>query len=194
MTRRRPAARFLMTAAALIAVTLSLQAGRAAEAPMAPAAPPAEMKQLDFLVGTWKVSGTFSGEMAGELSGQVTVRPIGGGFFLLRESTTEIRAQGVPDPITGEDLTVIRYDTAAKQFALDAYDSGPGFKGIGTMDKSAFVMSFPPEPGALPGGFRVTVKPDGRNALQSTAELSDDGGKTWTTVLELKYTRVPAPK
>ena len=182
--------RILMMAAGVCALALLATAGHAQEAP----APPAEMKRLDFLLGSWKLDGSFSGEMTGKLTGTATMRSVAGGHFIVRESTSHITAEGMPDPITIEDLTIIRYDAAAKQFVLDAYDAGPGFTGTGAIDKGTFVMSFPPDPGMPPGGFRVTVKPDGKDRLTSRAEVSEDGGKTWSTVLDLKYTRAPAPR
>ncbi len=180
--------RTLMMAAGVSALALLATAGHAQEAP---AAPPVEMKQLDFLLGAWKLDGSFSGEMTGKLTGTATMHAVGGGHFIVRESTSHITAEGLDEPITIEDLAVIRFDTVAKQFALDAYDAGPGFKGTGTMEKGAFVMRFPPDPGMPPGGFRVSVKADSKDRLTSLAQVSEDDGKTWSTVLELKYTRAP---
>lgn len=151
-----------------------------------PPVPDPALKRLDFLVGTWKLTGsTVEGPMgpAGEISGEETYEWMEGGFFLVHHwhGTFEVGGTQVVeagyefydyDPETG------RYRTHFFN-SLGPYD-GEGSRYYGGFESDALVVT---------GPARITRTPnaDGTITVDSDVAAGDD---QWIPIMRTTLTRI----
>jgi len=165
------------------------------QAEMAIPTAPAEMKQWDFLVGTWKGAGTFLG-MGSELpftTAMTARRAVEGHYLLIEEKVSAVMPGATEASVVHEGLVLVSYDAAAKVFRSKAYETGGIVREaeVKPGEGGKLVETDKPSPFSGMGQARFTFGPTGPDSWETLAEQSDDGA-TWTKVFDCKYTRASA--
>ena len=157
--------------AALLSVPASALAQNApAPAPKPCAAP--EYRQFDFWIGQWDVFNP-----AGKLVGHSRIEPFAGGCALL-ENWSSLNPGG-----DGKSINI--YDATDKRWHQSWADaSGSRLLIEGGLANGSMVMS------AGTGTVqRITWTPLAGGAVRQHWEISQDGGRTWTTSFDGKYVK-----
>ena len=151
--------------------------------------PDPEVKKMHAWVGHWTFEGEFKpGPLGpgGEFTGEFSCRMILGGFFLQcqmsgKEAESEMR-----------DLEMYGYDPVNKNFS-SAYYFGDGGRITAVLTITGNTWTFAGKWIVAGNQYQfkdsVTLAPDLMSATEK-AEISADG-KTWTPVVEDKWTKVP---
>ncbi len=184
--------RTLMMAAGVSALALLAAAGHAQEAP---AAPPAEMKQLDFLLGSWKGTGTFYAMGApATFTETFSAKHVVGGHYLMLESSVTLATQpGATGPkVVHEMLYLISWDASGRVFRIKHYASG-GQIGVttATVTDGKVVEKEKQSPFTGRGEARYSYWSTGPDSWAMLAEQSEDG-TTWTKVFDQTCARAAA--
>lgn len=190
--RRAPSIRPSATAAAALAILVSLVLSGITTAQNAPdsakATPPAatrpctapEFHQFDFWIGTWEVR-----TPDGKIAGTNRIEPILDGCVL---QETWRGAKG----LQGSSLNM--YHPATKRWHQTWMDQqGTLLLLDGTFRDGAMVMTGEAPSSSRPGttaSQRITWTPASDGSVRQLWETSDDGGKTWSTVFDGRYTRI----
>lgn len=153
----------------------------------APPPPPAELKQVAFLLGNWEGKETYTfGEMKSEGTGNHHIQMALRGRFL--ESHYKAKSGFMGD---SEGRLLLTYDTAAKKFRSWWYDSSDSgnMEMEGNVEGDSLVMIS--KPTSIPGmgveTFRATFTKKGDNQL--TFVLALKAGDKWEPMIEASYTK-----
>ena len=168
--------------ALLVCVVLALGVISSAQMEMPKPAP--ELKQLDWMAGSWKLDGDAKPSPYGP-GGKMTmtedVRWMQGNFFLVSRSTFSGGGMG-----SGSGIAVMGYDSDAKKFTYNEFNSfGEATKSMGTVDGKTWTWYGEDKMGK--GKFIMNVTSPTSYTFQY--DMSKDGN-TWTTVMTGKATKV----
>ncbi len=181
LAQRRGAAR---VAIAVVCIFLIIRTGGliAAQSEHASCSVPAERKQFDFWVGTWRVTEN------GVLAGHNHIEKIDGGCALF-ESWTGV------DGLTGHSLNI--YD-AGRAVWHQTWVDGHGSLLLldGSFHEGSMILegSSPGSEQGTPRTDRITWTPLPNGNVRQHWQRSSDGGRAWTTVFDGLYMRVAASK
>ena len=166
--------------------TLLLELASSARAQTAAPKPAAELRKLDYFVGTWAAEGEIRpGPMGpgGKFTGTNRVAWMGGGFFLVTRSDFS----GVMG--TGTETAYMGWDADEKTYTYDSFNSmGEADHARGRLDGDTWTWLSETRIGAQTMKGRLTQKVRSATAYDFRFETSPDG-KAWTTVLEGKDTK-----
>jgi hypothetical protein len=146
--------------------------------------PPAENRQLDVLIGTWRTEGVILGDdgstEVGRVEGTDAYEWLGGHFVIHR---IDVSMGG--EPVQGLEV-IGPYDTEAGGFPTRAYDNQGGVQtSLATVEEDR-VLEF----GADGARATLRVSEDSRTAHADWVR-SDDGGETWVPWMRLDLTKQP---
>ena len=168
-------ARSLVVLAALV-----LGAPLRAQQPSPPTCAAPEHRQFDFWLGEWSVADT-----AGRPIGQSEITREFGGCVIRERWNVRLPRGG------GESLNA--YDRVTKRWHQTWMDdAGNVWKTDGVLEGASMVLTRTgptmrdPTRDVL---HRWTWTPTGPDQVRQHAEISADGGKTWTTTFDGRYTR-----
>ena len=168
--------------ALLAAMLLSLVVLSAAQMPMPKPAP--ELKQLNWMAGSWKLVGDVKpGPMGpgGKMTMTEDVRWMQGNFFLVSRSKFSGGGMG-----SGSGIAVMGYDADAKKYTYNEFNSwGEATKSTGTVDGKTW--SWYGEDKMGKGKFIMNVTSPTSYTFQY--DMSKDGTQ-WTTVMTGTATKV----
>ena len=160
----------------LICVLLGLTVIASAQMPMPKPAP--ELKQMDWMVGHWKLDGEAKpGPMGpgGKWTMTEDIHWMQGGFFLVSHSKFSGAGMG-----EGSGISIMGYDTDAKKFTYNEFNSwGEAGKSLGTVDGKTWTW-LGEDPKMGKGKFIMNVTSPTSYTMQY--DMSKDG-TTWTTVM-----------
>jgi hypothetical protein len=151
--------------------------------------PPAEMKQVDYLIGTWdysmKMKMTPEDTSWMESKGTDKYESVCGGAALFFTNTDDMA--GMPFVAVG----LMCYDSDSKKWQMTWTDNMSAkislYTGNRTADGSVF------EGTELMNGvvflYRMTVSKQTPTSFDWKGEMSSDNGKTWMTWCMAKYTK-----
>ena len=153
-----------------------------AQNPPQPPKPGPEHKNLNFFAGNWTLSGDVKpGPMGpgGKFTGTERNEWMPGGFFLLSHS----KGSGA----LGEEsaLAVHGYDAEKKVYTYDEFSStGENVHATGTFDGKVWTWTSEMTMGGKPMNGRYALTQTSATSCTFKFDLSQDGGKSWTTVME----------
>lgn len=179
MTRQR----LMLTCALLV---LGASAARPQSPSPSPSGPPpcsaAEHRQLDFWIGEWDVRGVK--QPAGAPPSHSRIERVEGGCVIQEQYTT-------PGGYSGRSLNAYHPQRQQwEQFWVDNQGGVHHYVGHardGNMFYEARGVHFAGMPAA--GDVRMTFFRLAEGRVRQLGEQSSDGGKTWTTMYDLTYTR-----
>jgi hypothetical protein len=149
--------------------------------------PAAELKKLDYFVGTWTLEGEFKpGAMgpAEKVSGTDRYEWMEGGFFLAGHSDFK-SADG-----NGSSLAVMGYNTQDGIYTYDSFNSmGDAEHAKGSLSADTWIWTAHAKIGTKDTQSRYVVKVLSPTWYSFQHLMSEDG-YTWTTVIEGKATKV----
>jgi hypothetical protein len=167
----------------LIGMLLIFAAIASAQMEMPKPAP--ELKQLDWMAGSWKLDGdTKPSPMGpgGEWTMTEDVHWMQGGFFLVSHSKFSGAGMG-----EGSSISIMGYDTDAKKFTYNEFNSwGEAGKSMGTADGKTWTW-LGEDNKMGKGRFIMNVTSPTSYTLQY--DMSKDGNN-WTTVMTGTATKV----
>ena len=163
----------------VLAALFAASSLRAADKPMAPPKPAAEMSQLSYLVGTWNCSGkTFPTPFGPEhpTEGVAHAQMALGGFRLVIHYD---EAKTAASPMPFSVLQVIGWDAGAKAFDSSCYDdfggactqTSPGWKGDALVFEGSSMM------GGQKLGARDTFTKVSAHEMTHKGEMQGPDGK-----------------
>ncbi len=166
----------------LAGLLLSLVALSAAQMQMPKPAP--ELKQLDWMAGSWKLDGDAKPSPMGP-GGKMTMTEdihwMQGGFFLVSHSKFAGAGMG-----EGSGVSIMGYDADAKKFTYNEFNSfGEATKSMGTVDGKTWTWYGEDKMGK--GKFIMNLTSPTSYTFQY--DMSPDGN-TWTTVMTGTATKV----
>ena len=139
--------------------------------------PAPELKQMDWMVGSWKLQGEAKpGPMGpgGKWTMTEDIHWMQGGFFLVSHSKFSGAGMG-----EGSGISIMGYDTDAKKFTYNEFNSwGEAGKSMGTVDGKTWTWLGEDKMGK--GKFIMNLTSPTSYTMQY--DMSKDGN-TWTTVM-----------
>jgi hypothetical protein len=174
-------ARRLAIAAALVAAAAAAPAQDAAPAKPPPPCQSAEYRQFDFWIGRWEV---FTPD--GKKAGDNRIEAIDGGCALLERWSGR-------GGFSGTSLN--SWDAEAKQWRQHWVDSQGGLLRLaGALEGQRMVLGASVPHDSKPGvtvqeRIGWTPQPDG--SVRQLWQRSEDGGRSWSTVFDGRYARLP---
>ncbi len=159
----------------LCGILLLFAAALSAQMPMPKPAP--ELKQLDWMAGSWKMVGDAKPSPMGP-GGKVDmtedVQWMQGGFFLVSHSKFSGGGMG-----EGSGISVIGYDSDAKKYTYNEFNSfGEASKSTGTVDGKTWTWYGEDKMGK--GKFIMSITSPTSYTFEY--DISQDGN-TWTTLM-----------
>jgi hypothetical protein len=147
--------------------------------------PDPALRRLDFLVGSWELTGELEAGPAGPggtISGVETFEWMEGGFFLVHRWDGSFDMGGNTMVDTGYEF--YDYDPENKSYRAHFFNNlGPydkaGSKYVGDFDGDALVLT---------GPARISRRPAGDGVITYDADLPDGEGG-WTPWMHAKLTR-----
>lgn len=168
--------------ALLAAMLLSFAMFSAAQMQMPAPAP--ELKQLDWMAGSWKLDGDAKpGPMGpgGKMTMTEDIQWMQGNFFLVSHSKFSGGGMG-----EGSGVSVIGYDSDAKKFTYNEFNSfGEATKSMGTVDGKTWTWYGEDKMGK--GKFIMNLTSPTSYTFEY--DMSQDG-TNWTTVMTGTATKV----
>ncbi len=149
-----------------------------------------ELKSLAFLIGEWRGDGRlFLSDDQSSFVSMLHIAPaVDGAYLIFDETITAPGADGAPH-IVHQSHSVVRYDAAAKAFRTHAFFSnGVVREWTAAWANGKYIETISPSPFNPGATARFTSARDAADKWSALGEQSTDG-KTWTKVLETKYTR-----
>ena len=153
--------------------------------PATPAAPPAcqtpEHRQFDFWLGHWTVRAPN-----GRVAGTNHIESSLGGCALVEHWTGSGPSRG---------MSLNYYDAATRQWHQTWTDNAgqPLLLDGGLRDGRMVLEGTAPGADGRPARQRITWAPLAGGDVRQLWEASSDGGATWSTVFDGRYSRPPAP-
>lgn len=168
--------------ALLICLLLALTVISSAQMQMPKPAP--ELKQLDWMAGSWKLDGDAKpGPMGpgGKMTMTEDIHWMEGGFFLVSHSKFSGAGMGA-----GSGVSIMGWDSDAKKYTYNEFNSfGEATKSMGTVDGKTWTWYGEDKMGK--GKFIMNVTSPTAYTFQY--DMSQDGN-TWTTVMTGTATKV----
>ncbi len=166
----------------LVSVLLGLTVIASAQMPEPKPAP--ELKQLNWMAGSWKLQGDVNASPmgpGGKMQMTEEIRWMRGGFFLVSHS--EFSGSGMDE---GSGISIMGYDADAKKFTYNEFNSmGEAAKSMGTVDGKTWTWLGEDKMGK--GKFIMNVTSPTSYTFEY--DMSPDG-KSWTTVMTGTATKV----
>ena len=145
--------------------------------------PAPELKEINFLAGTWKTEADVKPSPMGPGGKMTSVDRYEwqkGNFFLIGNVAYKSTMGD------GVELFVMGYDTAKKAFTYDAFNSsGERIAGRGVKNGDTIVWT---DTGDVPFKWRYIEKIVSPTSMSIKFEASQDGS-TWNTIMEGKSTK-----
>lgn len=176
----------IMALAGFILLTSALRPAQA----KAPEPLKGELNSLAFLIGDWRGEGRlFLPDDESKFVSMLRIAPaVDGSYLVFDETITAPGADGTTH-IVHQSHSVVRYDAAAKAFRTHAFFSnGVVREWSAAWANGKYTETISPSPFNPAATARFTSATDGSGKWAALGEQSTDG-KTWTKVLETKYTR-----
>ena len=151
--------------------------------------PGAEVKKLDYFVGTWTTEGTIAQGpwgMGGKFTAMGTAEWMAGNFFLQSHSEAKM-----PPEIGGDikDLTIMGYDTQQNVYTYEAFGSqGRHESSKGTLAGDTWTWTSSANYGGMDIQQKMTLKQLSPTSYTMKFEVSMDG-KTWMPFMDGKATK-----
>ena len=151
--------------------------------------PGAEVKKLDYFVGTWTSEGTIAQGpwgMGGKFSSTSKGEWMPGNFFVKAESEAKM-----PPEIGGDGTStmIMGYDTQANTYTSDRFSSlGQHEQSKGTVSGDTWTWASSSNYGGMEIQGRMTMKVVSPTSYTFKYEVSTDG-KEWMTFMEGKATK-----
>jgi Protein of unknown function (DUF1579) len=159
----------------------------AAWAQMGPMTPAPELKNLDFMAGSWTAEGTMNpgpGMPGGKFSNTSHAEWMDGKFFLVEHGEFNMGPMG-----TGKELAILGYDSDRKVYTYHAFNSmGEAESSTGTMSGDTWTWISDENMGGKPMKGRFTMKVLSPTSYTMKFEMSPDG-TNWMTGMEGKATK-----
>ena len=166
----------------LSGLLLMFAAIASAQMPMPKPAP--ELKQLDWMEGSWKLDGDAKASPmgpGGKMNMTEDIHWMQGGFFLVSHS--HFSGAGMGD---GSGISVMGYDSDAKKFTYSEFNSfGEASKSMGSVDGKTWTWYGEDKMGK--GKFTMNITSPTSYTFQY--DMSPDGAN-WTTVMTGTATKV----
>jgi hypothetical protein len=154
-----------------------------AQNPPQPPKPGPEQKNLNFFAGNWTMSGEVKpGPMGpgGKFTGTEHNEWMPGGFFLL--SHTKGSGAGMGNQ---SGLAVHGYDAEKKVYTYDEFNSsGQNVHATGNFDGKVWTWTSDMTMGGQSMKGRYVLTQTSATACTFKFDMSSDGGKSWTPVME----------
>lgn len=174
----------MKTIASISAMCLLLTAAAVAQMPT----PAPELKKLDQFAGSWTIDndlkpGPMTGQ-GGKVSETEKCEWMQGGFFLV----CHIDYSGAMG--SGIGIAVMGYSAGDKTYTYHEFNSWGEFtdaKGVWEGDTLIWTSDY--KMGGVPMKGRYTIKVSSSAAYNSNYEMSQDGGATWTRIMDGKASK-----
>ena len=153
-------------------------------APFAAAQEPGpEQQKLGYFVGTWLLDGEM--KPGGKFSGTERNEWLSGGFFVVSHSDAKMSSGSI------RGLTVMGYDPDARAYTYHSFNSdGTMQSARGALEGDTWTWLSESKVGEQQAKARYTVKEISSASYTFKFETSLDGGKSWTTIMDGKATRL----
>jgi Protein of unknown function (DUF1579) len=165
--------------ALIAAVSLYTQTARPSPAP--------ELKNLDFMAGTWTAEGTMTpgpGMPGGKWTMTTKAEWMQGNFFLVENSDMDFGAMG-----KGKEVAYLGYDPDKKMYTYRAFNSmGEAEDSTGTVNGDTWTWTSDEHMNGMTMKGRFSMKVLSPTSYTMKFELSQDG-TNWTTAMEGKATK-----
>lgn len=152
-------------------------------------APGAEVKKLDYFVGTWNTEGTVAQGpwgMGGKFTATDTSSWMPGNFFV--ESHSDFK---MPPEVGGDGKSIgfMGYDTDANSYTFDQFNSqGRRENSKGTLSGDTWTWTSSANYGGQDIQQKMTIKTVSPSAYNLKFEISMDG-KNWMAFMDAKATK-----
>jgi hypothetical protein len=168
-------------------IALTCAAAAAAQAPAGPPAPGPEHKKLDYFVGKWTTESELKPSPfgpGGKMTGRDSCEWFAGGFHLV------CRAEGKGPMGEVKGLSLLGYSGEEKAYTYMGIDNmGMGSTARGTLAGGVWTWNGEDKMGGKVIKSRYVITQQSKDAYTFKWDMSQDGGKTWTPVMEGKETR-----
>jgi uncharacterized protein DUF1579 len=172
-------------------VTLVLAAVAVAQNPPAPPKPGPEIEKLKYFVGNWKEEGTLAARPegpAGKFTATYHNAMLPGGFYVELHATEDVTGEG-----KFTSTAYLGYNADQKVYTYDEFSSsGEHTVAKGTLEGDTWTWTNESKMGGQTMNGRYTEKMTSPTSYDFKFEASMDGGKTYSTYLEGKATKVGA--
>ncbi len=155
----------------------------------------AEMKKLDFLVGTWKGTGwvmTQSGRQTSSITETFQYK-MGGQLAVVEGSgLTKDEKTGVERP-THQAFGIFSYDKASGKIKFRYYKAETGEEGETIIEPVNKSIAWGFDIAETGSKVKFIQQVNDKGKWMETGEFSRDGGKTWIKFMETELSKVPEP-
>ena len=156
-----------------------------------PPKPGPELKRLAYFTGNWSSEGTMQASPfgpAGSFSGKQHLAWFPGNFFLVGTGDSTFAGMG-----NMKEQTTFGYDTQKKMYTYHAINSmGQEETSWGTVKGADWTWTDEITMNGKTYKNRFELHEDSPTSYAMKFNMSDDGGKTWKTVMEGKATKAAA--
>lgn len=153
----------------------------------------AEMKKLDFLVGTWKGTGwvlTQNGRQTSNIS-ETFLYKLGGQIAVVEGSgVTKDEKTGVERP-THQAFGIFSYDKVSGKIKFRYYKAETGDEGETIIEPVGKSITWGFDVSESGSKIKFVLQVNDQGKWVETGEFSRDGGKTWVKFMEMELSKVP---
>ncbi|HEY3971407.1 MAG TPA: DUF1579 family protein [Candidatus Sulfotelmatobacter sp.] len=152
-------------------------------------APGAEVKKLDYFVGTWNAEGAIAQGpwgAGGKFTSTGTTEWMPGGFFLVRHSDVTM-----PSELggAGKETAIVGYDSDQNVYTNDTFNSqGRHTVSKGTVSGDTWTWTSTANYGGQDIKHKMTIKTLSPTSYTLKVEISIDG-TNWITFMDVKATK-----
>jgi Protein of unknown function (DUF1579) len=154
-----------------------------------PGPPGAEVKKLEYFVGTWSTEGTIAQGpwgMGGKFTSTRSEEWMPGNFFVQGHSDFRMPAEIGGD---GKEVSLMGYDTDQSVYTFDSYNSqGRHESSKGSLNGDTWTWNSSQSYGGQEVQQKMTIKMLSPASYSLRFEVSVDG-KNWMTFMDAKATR-----
>jgi uncharacterized protein YciI len=155
----------------------------------------AEMKKLDFLVGTWKGTGwvmTQNGRQTSTITETFQYK-LGGQIAVIEGSgITKDEKTGVERP-THQAFGIFSYDKASGKIKFRYFKAETGEEGETIIEPTNKSLTWGFDVNETGSRVKFIQQVNEKGKWIETGEFSRDGGKTWTKFMEIELSKVSEP-
>ena len=150
--------------------------------------PSPELERLGYLVGDWTSQGTIQPSPSGpggKFSGSVHNEWYPGGFFLMTKGEMTMSGMGAV-----KELAIFGYDPEKKVYTYHGINSvGEALTSTGTVSGADWTWTNETTVKGKTYKNKFTVHEESPTSYTMKLDISEDGGKTWKTVMDGKATK-----